>query len=58
MSAVFLLNLLYTLAVCDVETDKVVIPIAGFVLFLMSYIKQTKYVSKNMLNTIKNNNDR
>lgn len=58
MTAVFLVDLLYILAVCDVEMDMLTIPIMGFFIFLMSYIKQTKYISKNIVNTIKKDNDR
>ena len=58
MVAVFLVDLLYLLSVCDIEMGKLAIPVAGVILFLMSYVKQTKYISKNIVNTIKKENNR
>ena len=58
MVAVFLVDLLYLLSVCDIDMGKLAIPVAGVILFLMSYVKQTKYISENIVNTIKKENNR
>lgn len=58
MVAVFLVDLLYLLSVCDIEMWRLAISVAGAILFLMSYVKQTKYISKNIVNTIKKENNR
>lgn len=53
MIAAFLVVALYVLTVYGLEKSKLLVPILGMIIFFISYIKQTGYISKNVMNTIK-----